>query len=748
MLKHFICLVSVALIGTLTYSQEIAIANGTVEGCGGFLLDTGIAFNDYSNNENFTMTLCAEDPETILNLYWNTFQLGSGDVMTIYDGSDTSAPLIGTFINNDLQTTNITSSINGCLTLVWVSDAEDTGNFSAEITCGLPCERPFVAVDIPETLPWRICVGEEISLDASPTTFADGTSLGTFTWDFGDNSTDIISWPTVTHSYSEPGAYIIQLFVTDDNECNSGNTIDVLVEVSTTPSFAGTSESQTICLGAEVDISGVVTPTEWSSSPSSNFGGALFIPDDQSQCFDSELLVTGFLADQTVTSETDLVNFFINFEHSYMGDLTITFLCPNGQSILAHSNSGGGTFLGEPVDDESQTPGVGYDYFWAPDATLGTWADEAGGGTLPAGTYTSENPFSDLIGCPLNGIWSVEICDNLGSDNGFIFDWSLTFDPSLYPEDLSFTPSIGADCDSTFWSSTDGPLTPLEDCNNFITSFTEEGEYEYTYHAIDNHGCEYTTDIIIEVSELTTTNNGDFTICPGQNLSVNNQVNFSNGVFTDMIYSWTPDNFLSSGTIENPVVTGPDTTVNYVFTAYPNGFEECATGSEITVTPIAGPEALASATDWCPNEASDLIAANPNLLDSINWINLNTNDVIFDSEFFSTDEPGEYLLLAYGCGIIDTDTVLVTETTCFIDIPNVFSPNTTDTLNSRFIIGGIQGRAAHLKVYSRWGNLVYENANYRNNWRPSRDEANDGTYFYVLTLSNTEEYAGTVTILR
>ena len=25
-------------------------------------------------------------------------------------------------------------------------------------------------------------------------------------------------------------------------------------------------------------------------------------------------------------------NFFVNMEHSYMGDLTITFICPNGQS--------------------------------------------------------------------------------------------------------------------------------------------------------------------------------------------------------------------------------------------------------------------------------------------------------------------------------------------------------------------------------------------------------------------------------
>jgi subtilisin-like proprotein convertase family protein len=48
----------------------------------------------------------------------------------------------------------------------------------------------------------------------------------------------------------------------------------------------------------------------------------------------------------------DIQNIFMNFEHSYMGDITITFICPNGGSILVHQQGGGGTFLGEPVDDD------------------------------------------------------------------------------------------------------------------------------------------------------------------------------------------------------------------------------------------------------------------------------------------------------------------------------------------------------------------------------------------------------------
>ena len=104
----------------------------------------------------------------------------------------------------------------------------------------------------------------------------------------------------------------------------------------------------------------------------------------------------------------------MNFEHSYMGDLTVSFICPNGQSVQVHNQGGAGTFLGIPVDNDADpnTPGVGFDYFWSPDATNGTWVDNAGG-TLPAGTYESFQPFSNLDGCPLNGVWQIEICDLL-----------------------------------------------------------------------------------------------------------------------------------------------------------------------------------------------------------------------------------------------------------------------------------------------------------------------------------------------
>ena len=39
--------------------------------------------------------------------------------------------------------------------------------------------------------------------------------------------------------------------------------------------------------------------------------------------------------------------------------------------------------------------------------------------------YTPADDFSQLVGCPLNGEWKIQICDFLGTDNGWVFSFSV-----------------------------------------------------------------------------------------------------------------------------------------------------------------------------------------------------------------------------------------------------------------------------------------------------------------------------------
>ncbi len=110
--------------------------------------------------------------------------------------------------------------------------------------------------------------------------------------------------------------------------------------------------------------------------------------------------------------------------------------------------------------------------------------------------------------------------------------------------------------------------------------------------------------------------------------------------------------------------------------------------------------------------------------------------------------PGQYVLsltvtTADGCS--DTFFMNYEIYAGDIDIPNVFTPN-GDGLNDYFVIENGQYKANTLRIYNRWGMVVYETVNYRNTWRGT--DLPDGTYYYIFTLAQGGEFTGHVTLLR
>ena len=86
---------------------------------------------------------------------------------------------------------------------------------------------------------------------------------------------------------------------------------------------------------------------------------------------------------------------------------------------------------------------------------------------------------------------------------------------------------------------------------------------------------------------------------------------------------------------------------------------------------------------------------------------------------------------------------------CELVIPNVFTPDYGDDMNESFQITGLEVYDdVNLRVYNRWGQLVYSSNDYKNEdaWRPNNEET--GTYWYTMILPNGIDHAGTVTLLR
>ncbi|WP_245859554.1 gliding motility-associated C-terminal domain-containing protein [Spirosoma aerolatum] len=91
-------------------------------------------------------------------------------------------------------------------------------------------------------------------------------------------------------------------------------------------------------------------------------------------------------------------------------------------------------------------------------------------------------------------------------------------------------------------------------------------------------------------------------------------------------------------------------------------------------------------------------------------------------------------------------------------IPEGFSPN-GDGVNDRFVIQNVPtGITIQVEIYNRWGHLVYQNMNYKNDWdgtsnqgvktADSRQGLPDGTYYYQIRLSDGREFVRFLTLVR
>ncbi len=182
-----------------------------------------------------------------------------------------------------------------------------------------------------------------------------------------------------------------------------------------------------------------------------------FLPDGSGVSYISTIHHTDFDPGQTVMSASDIESICINIEHSYAQDLTMVLTCPDGKSVILVDQDAGGSFVGKPIKDENDfsfpeintEPGEGFSYCFTQSA-IKTWASVYGdsiytytdrGGFdhinkiyIPSGVYKPKQNISNLVGCPLNGDWTITVTDNYFGDNGYLFSWGLNFNPSAFPE--------------------------------------------------------------------------------------------------------------------------------------------------------------------------------------------------------------------------------------------------------------------------------------------------------------------------
>jgi gliding motility-associated-like protein len=540
--------------------------NGSITTCDCEFKDSGGDTDSYSSNEDYTYTICPDDG-TKVRFTLTEINLGPGDVLTVYDGSDNTAPML--FQEDDITTIpgyNIEatpSNSSGCLTFHFESNSSlELAGWLGDITCFSLCTDP-VAEENSGTI--KICKDGTVNLDASSSIANASGGMDSYQWDFDDGSTG--TGITTSHTYSLPGRYIPKLVVYNDDGCYSKNAISTEVLVGTVPNFLGTETGNT-CVDGQICLNGVVTWPSATNVPIITPPGITEIPETAGNEA-IEITISGYDIGQQITSASDILRVFVNMEHSAIDDIILTLIAPSGESVMFHNRGGQAIALGEPsmagaaleglcFNPVTNGNGVGYDYYFVNGATEtlldhanANWATPYVCYSIPSGNYAPLDPFSNLIGADINGTWTLEFQDVYPNDNGTVFDWWIEFDESLIPSSAIVQPVI----DTYSWSDTYLDIDSQNGQNVCITP-TDDNNTDYTFTVTDDFGCTFDTTISLIIT-TSITNTVNETICNGDTVEYNGTLYHATNLTGTHILSATSgcDSIVTYNIIEEPPIT-------------------------------------------------------------------------------------------------------------------------------------------------------------------------------------------------
>jgi len=531
---------------------DMETGNGqTISSC---VLDFNDNVNgDYAANVVQTITLKSNSSiNTHLKLTFSSFDIDPSDTLYIYNGLYVTDSLIGKYnnshplsgIQNIIQST--IRNVSGAITFKFVTNGSNQkSGWHASLSCIQPCQRLIASLNPTSTSPMpennyiNVCFGNPVIFFAS-VNFPDNdlsynqTKLNSsFQWDFGDNSA-IAYGHTVSHNYTSPIGYSVKLKITDSMGCVSTNDLGTRVRIASMPvssiqSLEDMCTDDTKLLSAGYNPNSVVLmEPSGVKTLKQIYDSIMFIPDGPAcppGVSTSSILFNNFPAEASIQSANDILAICINIEHSFSGDLGFKISCPGGQNVILDPNShSGGAYIGEPyggnyhgIYDNGCLPsnnisGIGWTYCWSelyPNnyTTFDYLSSSTGTGTiLVNGNRTidstnqtmhlnyikPQNPLSGLVGCPLNGIWTIEITDDYAIDNGYLFNWSIELQNSLQSGGWSYNVKV----DSVVFS---GPfLTQLTDSTAVIAPLNA-GNYTYNITMFDQLGCVWDTITTMEV---------------------------------------------------------------------------------------------------------------------------------------------------------------------------------------------------------------------------------------------------------
>ncbi|MFY7879609.1 MAG: PKD domain-containing protein, partial [Lacibacter sp.] len=624
-MKKFLTLALTLIVLKIATGQTFTMgpgANGTKTTCTGTFVDGGGTANNYSSDQNSTITFCPSTPGQIIKVTFTSFNTqnattGCWDYLDVWYGSTVGAA--GTeddrFCGNRPSFSITSLSPDGCISFRFTSDGSVTrAGWVATISCVTPCTNPIAAIVNNSTA--NLCsTAPTVTVDGSPSTAPGPISgISRYEWNWGDGTTSNSTTAVTSHTYTNPGVYLVRLAVRNNNfgvdplGCRSTNAVTKIVKVMPTPDFTGTTTGPAnISCGQSVTFNGSATSqTKVQVTPSIK-SGIVNLPDGTGVSYTSQLDFTGLFPPGATVSAGCYPTVKFDLEHSFSADLDIELIAPTGQTVKLfdnHNNQGGVSGIsvfGSCVNNQDDGVAGCTASYTVVNTGAVAWTAAGVTNTTPSPcasysgpcytttltnrpvvyfkpqTFNSTQPFTVLNGADLNGVWTLKITDTRALDDGVLNDWSLTFPSSCYGTLETVTPAISS---LTWKLSGSGPAVPAHTSNsvsvtnpgpdacpttatcvgnkqtNTVTvgPFNTAGSYVYTLEAQDEFGCKYTRDVTVNVA------------CPTCNLnltSVPATINQSLCVNTAI----TPITYSVGGSATGATVSGLPSTLTGTFNA-------------------------------------------------------------------------------------------------------------------------------------------------------------------------------------
>jgi len=323
----------------------------------------------------------------------------------------------------------------------------------------------------------------------------------------------------------------------------------------------------------------------------------------------------------------------------------------------------------------------------------------------------------------------------LGSIAGI---YSVVINDGACPQTFTFD---ATNCNNPCTDTTINVATSICEGSSILLGGAQQTESGiYTDVFITSQGCDSTVITNLSINPVQSVLK-EHDLCPGGSIQIGSSTYTNAGVYVDTIQAITGcDSIVTSVIFILPTIT-TNIDVNICSGASYNFNGTFLTSEGVYSDTLATSEGCDSVV------VLSLFVTPPNSSYESVEICSNENYTFAGQDLDASGIYTDTLTTASGC-----DSVLVLELSvidCEFEISNILTPN-DDGQNDTWKVNDVSKIfGCDVKIYNRWGEMVYNTNDYNNQWGGTRNNEllPDGVYFYSIKCSD-KEYTGEINLLR